>query len=181
VGFSDFEDGHIVFITSEDYRFSLAGRLLRRQFVTEQDLVEGLRKNENKKGIDILFEISGLTKEEFNHERILAIEDSLYHLFETREGRFSFQNGTLDKEISIPLPLSTTNYVMEAMRRLDEFSRIQSQLPQMDAILEISEDVTASAKLSLEEETILASVNGKRTAREVIENSRLSEIEAKKR
>ena len=175
-----FEDGHIVLITSEDYRFSLAGRLLRRQFVTEQDLVEGIRKGENKKGIDILFEISGLTKEEFNHERILAIEDSLYHLFEIREGRFSFQNGTLDKEVSIPLPLSTTNYVMEAMRRLDEFSRIQSQLPQMDAILEISEDVTASAKLSVEEETILASVNGKRTAEEVIANSRLSEMEAKK-
>lgn len=175
-----FEDGHLLLIATEDYRFSFAGWLLRRQFVTEQDLVEGLRKGENRKASQILFEISGLTLEEFKHERVLFSEELLYHLFEIREGKFSFHNGTINKDVSLPLPLSTTNYVMEATRRLDEISRIEPNMPPMDSILELSEDVTASTKLSLEEEAILASVNGKRNAEEVIVNSRLSDIDAKK-
>ncbi|MFB3851005.1 MAG: DUF4388 domain-containing protein, partial [Acidobacteriota bacterium] len=146
----------------------------------EQDLVEGLRKGEGSKPLETLFSISGLTKEEFERERILTFEEMIFHLFEMTSGKFSFHNGELDRSAAIPLPLSTTNYVMEAMRRLDEFSRIQNQLPSLDAVLEISEDVTASTKLSFEEETVLAQVNGKRTFQEVILNSKLQEIEAKK-
>lgn len=175
-----FLDGHIVLLAGEDFRFSIASRLLRRQFVTEQDLVEGLRKGEGQKSLQILFSVSGLTKEEFDRERILTFEEIIFHLFEVTSGKFSFHNGELNKEVALPLPLSTTNYVMEAVRRLDEFSRIQNQLPELEAILEISEDVTASTKLSFEEETVLAQVNGKRTFQEVIIHSKLQDIEAKK-
>lgn len=175
-----FLDGHIVFITGEDYKHSLAARLLRRQYITESDLVEGLRTYENKKKREILFLISGLTKEEFEKEVIASIEDSLYHLFEITKAKFSFHNGILASEKRVSLPLSTTNYVMEAVRRLDEFSRIALELPSLDTVLELSEDVTASTKLSVEEETILSNVNGKRTFNEVIINSKLDDIEAKK-
>lgn len=175
-----FFDGHLVLLTGEDFRFSLASRLLRRQIVTEQDLVEGLRKGEGQNPIQILFTVSGLTKEEFDRERILTFEEIIFHLFEVTSGKFSFHNGQLNKEVALPLPLSTTNYVMEAVRRLDEFSRLQNQLPDLEAILEISEDVTASTKLSFEEETVLAQVNGKRTFQEVIIHSKLQDIEAKK-
>lgn len=175
-----FHDGHLVFMAGEDYRFSLAACLLRRQILTEQDLVEGLRERGGNEPIKTLFAISGLTKEEFERERTLAFEEIIFHLFEITSGKFSFHNGELDKDIEHPLPLSTTNYVMEAMRRLDEFSRIQNQLPNLDAVLEISEDVTASTKLSFEEESVLAQVNGKRSFQEVIIRSKLHEIEAKK-
>jgi len=175
-----FSDGHLVFVAGEDYRFSLAARLLRRQILTEQDLVEGLRQSGGKEPLKTLFATSGLTKEEFERERTLACEEIIFHLFEITSGKFSFHNGELDEDATCPLPLSTTNYVMEAMRRLDEFSRIQNQLPNLDAVLEISEDVTASTKLSFEEESVLAQVNGKRTFQEVIIHSKLQEIEAKK-
>lgn len=175
-----FNDGHLVLLAGEDFRFSLAARLLRRQILTEQDLVEGLRKSGGKEPLNTLFSISGLTKEEFERERILTSEEMIFHLFEITSGKFSFHNGELDTSVAVPLPLSTTNYVMEAMRRLDEFSRIQNQLPPLDAVLEISEDVTASTKLSFEEESVLAQVNGRRTFQEVILSSKLQEIEAKK-
>lgn len=175
-----FNDGHLSLIAGEDFRFSLAARLLRRQILTEQDLVEGLRKGDGNELHNILFLLSGLTKEEFEREKVLTIEEMIFHLFEFTSGKFSFHNGELNPKAAVPLPLSTTNYVMEAMRRLDEFSRIQNQLPSLDSVLEISEDVTASTKLSFEEETVLSQVNGQRTFQEVILNSKLQEIEAKK-
>ncbi len=175
-----FNEGHLILISGNDFRFSLAARLLRRQILTEQDLVEGLRKSGGKESIETLFSLSGLTREEFERERILTFEERIFHLFEITSGKFSFHNGELDPDVAFPLPLSTTNYVMEAMRRLDEFSRIQNQLPSPETILEISEDVTASTKLSFEEESLLSQVNGVRTLQEVILNSKLHEIEAKK-
>jgi hypothetical protein len=175
-----FSDGHLVMVAGEDYRYGLAARLLRRQFVTEQDLVEGMRKSGKGSLTDSLFEISGLTREEFSREKIQAMEETLFHLFEFSKGKFSLHNGALNQKAVEALPLSTTNYVMEATRRLDESSRIQSQFPAPDATLELSEDVTASTKLSFEEETLLAQVNGIRSVEEVVLRSKLSELEAKK-
>jgi len=174
-----FNDGHLVMVAGEDYRFGLAARLLKRQFVTEQDLVEGMRMNGGGERSDLLFEISGLTDEEYAREEIQAVEEMLYHLFEFSKGRFSFHNGTL-RHTTVTLPLSTTNYVMEATRRLDEYSRIQAHFPLPDTLLDLSEDVTASTKLSFEEEAVLSQVNGMRTIEEVVIRSKLSELEAKK-
>ncbi|HPA26322.1 MAG TPA: DUF4388 domain-containing protein [Acidobacteriota bacterium] len=174
-----FNDGHLVMVAGEDYRFGLAARLLKRQFVTEQDLVEGMRKYGGGDKSDLLFEISGLTDEEYAKEEVQAVEEMLYHLFEFSKGRFSFHNGAL-KHATVTLPLSATNYVMEATRRLDEYSRIQAQFPLADTLLDLCEDVTASTKLSFEEEAVLSQVNGMRTVEEVIIRSKLSEIDAKK-
>lgn len=174
-----FNDGHLVMVAGEDYRFGLAARLLKRQFVTEQDLVEGMRKNSQTEPSEMLFEISGLTDEEYAKEEIQTVEEMLYHLFEFSKGRFSFHNGVL-KKTAVTLPLSTTNYVMEATRRLDEYSRIQAQFPLPETLLDLSEDVTASTKLSFEEEGVLSQVNGMRTVEEVILRSKLGELDAKK-
>jgi hypothetical protein len=174
-----FNDGHLAMVACEDYRYGLAARLLRRQFVTEQDLVEGMRKGGQNDLSELLFELSGLTDEEFAKEETQTVEEILFHLFEFSKGKFSFHNGVL-KTTKICLPLSTTNYVMEATRRLDEYSRIQAQFPLPDTLLDVSEDVTASTKLSFEEETVLSQVNGMRTVEEAVLRSKLSELEAKK-
>ena len=81
-----------------------------------------------------------------------SVEEVIYQVFTLQKGRFRFQNGILKDPYRLELPMTTTNYVMEATRRLDEWSRIQDRVPPPEAILEVAEDVTASTKLTFEEE-----------------------------
>jgi len=177
-----FKTGNLVFAAGKDPRLSLAAHLLRRQFVTEQDLVEGTRRLEAP-GVDPLSELiglSGLTPEEFREEWIKSIEEVIFRVFTLGRGRFRFQNGEIKPPFVVALPMTTTNYVMEATRRIDEWGRIQDRLPPMDSTLDLTEDVTASTALSFEEEQVLGQVTGSRTVQEVILRAKVGDLEGKK-
>lgn len=175
------QNGNLVFATGDDPRACLAAYLLKRQFVTEQDLVSGLREHaQNQDRLKALFEVSGLTLDEFRQQWIRCIEEKIFAAFTLGKGRFSFLNGEVTSPFVLTLPLSTTNYVMEATRRIDEMARIQDRLPPEEAFLEAAEDVTASTALSFEEEQVLGQVTGRRTLREVILRAKVGEVEGKK-
>ncbi len=108
------------------------------------------------------------------------MEEILYRVFAMGKGHFRFLNGEVKPPFILPLPMTTTNYVMEATRRMDEWGHLQERLPRMDVVLAIAEDVTASTALSFEEEQVLGQVTGDRTVQEVILKSKVGELEAKK-
>ena len=76
--------------------------------------------------------------------------------------------------------MSTTSYVMEATRRLDEWARVQDRVPPPDAVLETPEDVTASTSITFEEEQVLGQITGTRTLQEVLLRAKVGEMEGKK-
>ncbi len=177
-----FKAGNLVYAAGSDVRLSLAAHLLRRQFVTEQDLVEGLRRLEAP-GADVgrdLLAQTGLTPDEFREEWVKSVEEVIFRVFTLGRGRFRFQNGEVTAPFVLELPMSTTSYVMEATRRIDEWGRLQDRLPPMDAVLLVTDDVTASTALSFEEEQVLGQVTGERTVQEVVLRSKVGELEAKK-
>ena len=175
------QNGNLVFATGDDARACLAAYLLKRQFVTEQDLVSGLREHAEKQDrLKSLFEVSGLTLEEFREQWTRCIEEKIFSAFTLGKGRFSFLNGEVKSPFVLTLPLSTTNYVMEATRRIDEMARIQDRLPPEETLLTAAEDVTASTALSFEEEQVLGQVTGTRTLREVVLRAKVGEVEGKK-
>lgn len=174
-------NGSLVFATTEDPRHSLAAHLLRRQFLTEQDLAQGRRLlEEGQDPLAVLMSLSDLSPEEFRTQWVKCVEERIYSVFGLSEGRFVFQNGTLDSRLALGLPSTTTNYVMEATRRLDEWARLKDRLPPPETVLEVAEEVTASTALSHEEERVLAKVNGLRTVDEVVAQARVGEMEGRK-
>lgn len=174
--------GNIVYAAGDDSRLGLAAHLLRRQFITEQDLVEGMRGLEQPGAevFDTLHTMSGLTPEEFREEWAKSVEEILFRVFTLGRGKFFFQNGEVKAPFLLDMPLSTTNYVMEAARRIDEWGHLQDRIPPLDAMLVLVEDVTASAALSFEEEQVLGQVTGQRTVQEVLLRAKVGELEGKK-
>lgn len=176
-----FRNGNMVFAASDEPRASLAAFLLKRQFLTEQDLVQAahtLARTDD--ALKALFEASGLTLEEFREQWAGCVEDSIFYVFTLGRGRFSFINGEVLSPFLMTLPMSTTNYVMEATRRIDEWARIQDRVPPAEAVLDLAEDVTASTALTFEEERVLSQINGMRTLQEVLQRAKVGEMEGKK-
>jgi hypothetical protein len=176
-----FQNGNLVYAGGDDPRICLAAHLLKRQFVTEQDLVAGMRTvQQTADSLKALFEVSGLTLEEFREQWVRAVEEIIYSAFTMSKGRFRFQNGEVRSPFILSLPMSTTSYVMEATRRIDEWARIQDRLPAPESVLELAEEVTASTSLSFEEEQVLGQVTGGRTLQEVVAGAKVGEMEGKK-
>ena len=176
-----FKNGNMVFAASDEPRASLAAFLLKRQFLTEQDLVQAthaLARSDD--ALKALFEASGLTLEEFREQWAGCVEDGIFYVFTLGRGRFSFINGELLSPFLMTLPMSTTNYVMEATRRIDEWAHIQDRVPPAEAVLDLAEDVTASTALTFEEERVLSQINGMRTLQEVLQRAKVGEMEGKK-
>ncbi|MEJ2368090.1 MAG: DUF4388 domain-containing protein [Acidobacteriota bacterium] len=176
-----FENGSLVYAAGEDARFGLAAHLLRRLFVTEQDLAEGLQARKDDEGmLESLFHVSGLNRDEFLAEWVKSVESVIFHVFTLPAGRFRFHNGKIKPPFSLALSMTTTNYVMEAARRIDEWARLKDRLPNEDAVLKLVEDVTASTQLTLEEEQILSQVDGERSVGEVLTRAKVGDLEGRK-
>jgi len=175
------QNGNLVFATSEDPKSSLAAYLLRRQFLTEQDLLEGSRfLEEQEDTLKVLFQLTGLSPQALNEQWVRSVEEMIFQVFQLNKGRFSFLNGELTPPFVLGLPMTTTNYVMEATRRLDEWARVQDKVPPDAAILQLAEDVTASTKLSYEEEQVLSQITGQRSVQEIIAKAKVGEMDGKK-
>lgn len=176
-----FQNGNLVYAVCDEPRMGFAAHLLKRQFLTEQDLVEALQPLEKTgDALRALFERSGLSPEEYREQWIRSVEETIFQVFTLSKGRFTFQNGTLKAPFVLSLPMTTTNYVMEATRRLDEWARIHDLVPPMDAVLEVAEDITASTRLTFEEEQVLGAATGTRDLQEILLKARVGEMEGKK-
>jgi hypothetical protein len=128
----------------------------------------------------VLLQLTGLTHQALQEQWVRCVEEMVFQVFGLAKGRFSFVNGEVQPPFILGLPMTTTNYVMEATRRLDEWARIQDKIPEESAILTLAEDVTASTKLSLEEEQVLAQITGERTLAQVVNKAKVGELEGKK-
>ena len=176
-----FQNGNLVYAVCDEPRMGFAAYLLKRQFLTEQDLVEALQPLEKSgDAFKSLFERSGLSQDEFKEQWIRSVEETIFQVFSLSKGRFTFQNGGLKGSFVLSLPMTTTNYVMEATRRLDEWARIHDLVPPMEAVLEVAEDITASTRLTFEEEQILSATTGTRNLQEILLRARVGEMEGKK-
>jgi tetratricopeptide (TPR) repeat protein len=99
------------------------------------------------------------------------IHDVVFQIMGWEEGYFRFEDMEIDPDPGLGFVAVTENVMMEVSRRLDEWSKIKTKLPDLDAVLALSPaSETASAKLDLnpDEWLILANIDGRKTARELI-------------
>jgi len=111
------------------------------------------------------------------------VEEVVYAIMGWKDGYFRFEEMDLSSDTDTELLLITENVMMEVSRRLDEWSKIHSKLPDLDLVLSLSQgSELASGKLDLkpEEWLIMATIDGKRTARQVVETVGGREFETAK-
>lgn len=131
----------------------------------------------------LAIEAAGLPKNVVMEKLRAQVEDVVAIIMDWHDGYFRFEEMELPPDQDLGFSLVTENVIMEVSRRLDEWSKIRSRLPDLDQVLVLSpgSDVT-SGKLDIkpEEWLILASIDGRRTARQVIQSVGGEEFETAK-
>jgi hypothetical protein len=174
-----FSKGKIISAASSDPREHLGHFLVSHGFITEEQLVEAVRRQESEKTMlgKILVEMGRISEEDLDQMLRLKAMEGIYSLFDWREGEFRFLDDELPSYRMVPISLDVTGLVLEAMRRQDEWSRFRLAMPSPQAVPVRVVDDLAGADPEIDEgqRQILLAVDDQRSIEEISLETHASE------
>ena len=139
-------DGVIYSSWSNDPRESLGQFLIRREFITEEQLFRALLVQEEKGRLlgVILVDDGTLTEEQLKRALREKAEETIYDLFLWPEGHFEFREGESPTELLVTCETPVTPVILEGIRRVDEWARIREAFPTLDISFRVTKDPSPS-------------------------------------
>ncbi|HEV7499734.1 MAG TPA: DUF4388 domain-containing protein, partial [Vicinamibacteria bacterium] len=174
------QEGRLVFAFSSSRDDRLGELLLRRGRITLHQYVEASRAM--RKGIrlgTVLVEQGALDARELVKSVMDHTQEIIYSAFQWTEGLYHFTEGAAASE-PITLKLSTPDVILEGIRRIDHWSRIERAVGSVDTRYVRArgyEDVLSEMTLSLEKLSLLTGLEMEQDVGTICRNSTLSHYE----
>jgi uncharacterized protein DUF4388 len=177
------KDGEIVFAQSSSTEHSLGQFLLRNGKITQKEYEESrTRVTPQLRHGKVLVQMGVISPKDLWWGVKHQVLDIIYSLFEWKDGSFSFFE--VPEEASAPeriaLQLNTSSVIMEGIRRLDETGRIREKITSTDLVFnKVPGAAPDFQELDMNETEIeiYNNIDGRRTVRELIGKSALTEFD----
>lgn len=169
-----FDRGAVTGAELGDARERIGHLLLRAGKVTERHVDEARRAQEAQPGRplgEILVEQGAVSADDLKRQLRFQIEEAIYALIQWKDGYFRFEEGApaaaRNGVVSVRVP--TESLLMEAARRVDEWSTLEPKIPNMGVIPALVQDSAESPALDLHpsEWEVLAEIDGVRTLSQI--------------
>jgi CheY-like chemotaxis protein len=125
---------------------------------------------------DQLVKLGYISTDDLRRALVRQSSEVVYDALRWREGRYRFARYASRPEAEAArLGLPIASILMEGLRRVDEWRLIEEQIHDFELVFERNTDVLASLDLdalSREERVVLACVDGRRTVRAILEETR---------
>ncbi len=137
-----FEGGAVVAAEIRSNPHPLGALLVRAGKVREDDVARAAGIQRTRPGHrlgDILVEMGVLPRKELERQIRAQVEEVIFELMSWSEGYFSFEDGPLPPslgEATVRIP--TESLLMEAARRIDEWSRIEPKVPHLGVVARLT-------------------------------------------
>jgi len=180
-----FERGRITFARIVNRRDRLGDMLVREGRLTDAALREMLdlqaREPDRRLG-DLLVEGGHLRREDLTNIIRVQIEEAIYHLFTWSRGSFFFEVDERPEFADILVSINPESLLLEAARRIDEWSLIEKKIPTLDLLFELEADRLRAAGVDLtpEQEQIKPLLDGHISVQEIADETGLGEFEVGK-
>jgi Domain of unknown function (DUF4388) len=168
-GTVSFDRGGVVAATLGNDPQPLGARLVRLGKISAAQLQQARAAQESgdtRRLGDILIANGALTRRELDRQLKAQIEEAIFDLLGWAEGYFRFEDGApLDAIVEAPVRIPSEGLLMEAARRMDEWSRIEDKVPHLRVIPRLPpSDSSANGRLELApiEWEMLAAIDGER-------------------
>jgi hypothetical protein len=188
-GLVTFDNGRVVQAVIRSKAVPVETALLQAGRITESDLEKARARQDNGRAgrdiVDILVEIGSITQKELERQLRLQIESVVFELMSWREGFFSFEERSReDIPHDIRITVSTESLLMEGARRIDEWSRIDDVIPNLDVVPDLapvdSDREGAMLDLLPHEWQVLTMIDGERDLRAIAASLGRDEFEVAK-
>jgi tetratricopeptide (TPR) repeat protein len=180
-----FDGGRITYARIVNRRDRLGDLLVRDGLLEQEQLEEVLQlqaQEPDRRVGELLVERGYLSRGDLARYIRIQIEEAIYHLFTWIRGNFFFDVEARSEDADIRVSINPETLLLEAARRVDEWSLIEKKIPSLDLLFDVERERirTAGVELTAEQEQILELVDGSRTVQEVIDRSGLTEFEVGK-
>jgi hypothetical protein len=174
------QDGRMVFASSTSADDRLGELLLRRGRITLRQYADaGAAVAPGRRLGAVLVEQGVLSPKDLVKTVVEQVQEIIYGAFQWTEGQYRLNEGATSAE-SITLNISTPDIIIEGIRRIEAWSRVQRAVGGPDARYERAahyEDALRSMNLTFEKLSLLTSLNGTRSVEELCQESSLPDFE----
>ncbi len=164
-----FDRGGVVAATLGKDPQPLGARLVRLGKISASQLEQARATQEagdTRRLGDILIANGAVTRRELDRQLKAQIEEAIFELLGWAEGYFRFEDGApLDAIVEAPVRIPSEALLMEAARRMDEWSRIEDKVPHLRVVPRLPpSDSTTNSRLELApiEWEMLVAIDGQR-------------------
>ena len=146
--------------------------LLRAGKVTEAQIAAARRAQQNGTGRalgTILVEEGIVSEDDVRRQLRFQIQEIVFELIQWKDGYFRFEEGAAQSGGGVSVRVSTESLLMEAARRVDEWSTLETKIPHMGVIPVFVADSPDGPTLDLHpsEWEVLAEIDGTRTLKAI--------------
>src|SRR5688572_4324404 len=179
-----FDRGRITYSRIVNRRDRLGDLLVSEGAFSQTQLnaaIEQQASEPDKKLGDVLLERALITKADLSRFVRLQIEEAIYHLFTWSRGSFFFEaDQTPDADITVSI--NPDSLLLEAARRVDEWSQIEKKIPSLDLIFEVDQDRVKDtfSELTPEQQRILTLLDGAHTVADIADETGMTEFDVGK-
>ena len=105
----------------------------------------------------------------------------VYDLFTWNEGEFFFEQDLLPASDRITVPLNLDNVILEGSRRIQEFDKLQDELPDLSKIaLKITDKPLRDVKLTQDDWRVISHIHPRNTVKQIAQNNNMDEFQIRK-
>jgi len=168
-----FHAGRIAYASIRSNPHPIGEMLMKAGKISEGDLAAARARQtehgDRRRLGEILIEMSAVTARDVEKFVRRQAEAVVFELMSWREGHFRFEESNPEEFPENPsVAVSTESVLMEAARRIDEWSRIADRVPSLSAIAEfadVAEDHAGQLDLLPSEWEVLTKIDGQRDLR----------------
>lgn len=158
--------------------------LLRAGKVTEAQVAEAVQRQRAAPGRrigSILVEMGAVSEADLKRQLRFQIEETVFELVQWKDGYFRFEESPVAAD-AVPVRVPTESLLMEAARRIDEWSTLESKVPHMGVVPAITGETTDEGTLDLRpvEWEVLAEIDGERSLKEIASDVGRSDFDVAK-
>lgn len=174
------KEGSVVYASSSQREFRL-GNLLRVNGILSETELQGFLKKaeaENQKLGAFLVKAGHMSKETLKKILRDQVEEIVCSIFFWDSGEFEYKDVSLSVEPSLVSEINPMEIVLEASRRIDEWSIIRKDIPSDKVIFRMSSKAQDQKqfKLNQKERDILSIIDGKKNIRGIMDESGYDEF-----
>ena len=182
-----FENGAVVGAMIVSNPHPLGELLIRTGKVSEEAVVRARtlqRSRPDQRLGELLVEIGAITRRVLDRSIRAQVGEVIFELLSWSEGHFCFEEGEPGQSpAEASFRIAPESLLMEAARRIDEWSRIVTKIPHQGVVPGLNPDqANAAGSLDLVpfEWEVLAAIDGTATVREVADRMRQPEFDVSK-
>jgi hypothetical protein len=169
-----FDNGALVYASSNQEQFRLGAILLRKKKITreQRDLIDALMQRDGGQFGQLSVQSGVMTEAELRDALKIQVSEIVYDAFVWDGGTFSFVQETSLPSHAVTISIDLANLIMEGARRIEEWEQCLTLLPDQSTVFRVvatprDEKIT----LTVDEWKILFMINGQRTIAELCEDS----------